>query len=46
MLGARRGPGDTERAQDLLAKAHAVAVTHGYGNVERRAADALKLLDR
>jgi hypothetical protein len=46
MLGERRGPGDVDRARGLLAEAHAAAATHGYGNVERRAADALKLLDR
>jgi hypothetical protein len=46
MLGERRGPDDAEHAHDLLTKAHTAAVAHGYGNVERRAADALKLLDR
>jgi class 3 adenylate cyclase len=45
MLAERRAPGDTERARDLLTKAHAVAAANGYGNIERRAAAALHLLD-
>ena len=36
MLAERRAPGDTEKARDLLTKAHAAAVAHGYGTVERR----------
>jgi class 3 adenylate cyclase len=44
MLAERRGPGDVERARDLLTTAHDVAAAHGYGNVERRAAAALELL--
>ena len=42
MLAERRAPGDTEKARDLLTKAHAAAVAHGYGTVERRAAAALQ----
>ena len=36
---------DVEKARDLLTKAQTAAVAHGYGNVERRAAEALQLLD-
>ena len=42
MLAERRAPGDTEKARDLLTKAHTAAVAHGYGGVERRAAAALQ----
>ena len=42
MLAERVGPGDIQRARDLLSKAHASAATNGYGTVERR---ALHLLD-
>ena len=45
MLAERNAPGDTERARDLLTKAHAAAAAHGYANVERRAAEALQHLD-
>jgi class 3 adenylate cyclase len=45
MLAERKAEGDTEKARDLLTKAQAAAVTHGYGNVERRAASALQLFD-
>ena len=45
MLAERRAPGDTEKARELLTKAHSVAAANGYGNVERRAAAALQLLD-
>jgi hypothetical protein len=44
MLAERQAPGNTERARDLLIKAHAVAAANGYGNIERRAATALQLL--
>ena len=44
MLIERNGPGDGKRAGDLLASAFATAVSNGYGNVERRATDALALL--
>lgn len=44
-LAERNAPGDNERAQDLLAKAHTIAVAHGYANVERRAAEALQHLE-
>jgi hypothetical protein len=37
MLAERNAPGDADKARDLLTKAHAVAVTNGYRNVERRA---------
>ncbi len=45
MLAERKAEGDTEKARDLLAKAQAAAAAHGYGNIERRAAAALQLLD-
>ncbi len=45
VLAERRAPGDTERARELLTKAHTAAVAHGYGTVDRRAAAALQLLD-
>jgi hypothetical protein len=45
MLAERRSPGDAERARELLTKAHLVAAANGYGNVERRALTALRLLD-
>jgi class 3 adenylate cyclase/tetratricopeptide (TPR) repeat protein len=45
MLAERHAPGDTEKARDLLTKAHTAAAAHGYANVERRAASALKDLD-
>jgi len=41
MLAQRQESGDTERARDLLTNARDVATTHGYANVERRAAHAL-----
>ena len=44
MLAERNAPGDTERARDLLTKAHTAAAAHGYANVERRAAEALQHL--
>jgi predicted ATPase/class 3 adenylate cyclase len=46
LLAERSAPGDNEKAWHLLIKAHTVAAAHGYGNVERRAVAALKLLDR
>lgn len=45
MLAERHAPGDTEKARDLLTKAHTVAAANGYANVERRAAEALELLN-
>jgi hypothetical protein len=45
MLAERRTPGDTQNARYLLTRAHTAAVAYGYGNVERRAAAALQLLD-
>ena len=45
MLAERGAPGDIEEAQRLLTKAHSAAVDNGYGNVGRRAAAALQLLD-
>ena len=41
---ARRGSDDHERARELLERARETAAAHGYGNVERRAADALERL--
>lgn len=45
MLAERKAEGDTEKARDLLTKAQGAAAAQGYGNVERRAAAALQLLD-
>ena len=45
MFTERVGPGDVEKAHDLLTKAHTAAVVNGYGTVERRAATALRDLD-
>jgi len=45
MLAERNGRGDTERALDLLTKAHTAAAAHGYADVERRSAEALDALD-
>ena len=45
MLAERRSPGDIEKTRDLLTRAHSAAADHGYGNIERRAATALQLLD-
>jgi class 3 adenylate cyclase/tetratricopeptide (TPR) repeat protein len=42
MLSERHGPGDIEKALDLLTKAHNAAAAYGYGGVERRAAAALQ----
>ncbi len=42
MLGERQAEGDTEKARDLLRKAHSAATAHGYGDVERRAAAAIQ----
>jgi hypothetical protein len=39
----RGGPGDTEKAQDLLTRARSAATANGYGGVERRAAAALQV---
>jgi hypothetical protein len=39
-LGSRS---DVERARDLLTNAHGAARAHGYGSVERRAAESLGL---
>ena len=41
MLSVRAGPGDLERAHDLLAQAHDKAVSRGYAGVARRATTAL-----
>jgi hypothetical protein len=45
MLSARGGPGDLERARDLLAQANDAAVSRGYASVAWRAAAALSDLD-
>ncbi len=45
MLAERKAPGDLEIARELLGKAHTAATRNGYGNVGRRAAAALHLLD-
>jgi len=44
MLAKRQSEGDTDKARDLLKKAHTAAVAHGYGTVERRASAALELI--
>ena len=44
MLAERGDPGDAQKAREFLIKARTVAAANGYGNVERRAAGALKLL--
>jgi tetratricopeptide (TPR) repeat protein len=44
MLAERRAPGDTQKARELLSKAHTSAAAHGYANVEQRAAAALQQL--
>ena len=44
MLVERRAPNDAERARDLLTDARRAATTHGYANVERRAAEGLQHL--
>jgi len=41
MLSARGGPGDLERARNLLAQAHDTAVSRGYAGIARRATAAL-----
>jgi class 3 adenylate cyclase/tetratricopeptide (TPR) repeat protein len=41
MLSARGGPGDLERARDLLAQANDAAVSRGYASIARRATAAL-----
>ena len=45
MLAKRKAEGDVEKAVDLLTKAQAAGVAYGYGNIERRAAAALRLVD-
>jgi class 3 adenylate cyclase len=41
----RHGPGDDQRARELLTTARAIAEGNGYGNVARRAVAALRRLD-
>jgi class 3 adenylate cyclase len=45
MLAERQAEGDTEKARDLLTKAHIAATANGYRNVERRAAAAIQDLN-
>jgi hypothetical protein len=45
MLLERNAPRDAEQARVLLTKAHAAATAHGYGRIERLAAQALADLD-
>ena len=45
LLMQRRAPGDVQRACELLTNAQATAATHGYGAVERRATEALGVLN-
>ena len=45
MLAERGAPGDSAKARTLLTRAQAAAAANGYGNVERRAAEALQRLD-
>ena len=44
MLAERDAPGDAERAGGLLTRAYASAMAHGYGSIERDAAEALRHL--
>ena len=44
MLVARRGPGDAERARELLTRAQTSAAAGGFGYVEVHAAEALQSL--
>jgi len=44
MLAERQSPGDREQARALLTRAGQAATSGGYGNVERRATEALHLL--
>ena len=44
MFAERNGPGDIEKARELLTKAHTNAAAYGYANVERHAALALRAL--
>jgi hypothetical protein len=46
MLADSDAPEDVEKARGLLAKAHAAAVTNGYGKIVQRATDAFRLLDQ
>jgi hypothetical protein len=45
MLLTRGDPHDLQRARDLLAQAHAAAVSRGYVGIARRATAALSDLD-
>jgi DNA-binding SARP family transcriptional activator len=45
MLAERHAPGDSEQARSFLTRARQAGASHGYGNVERRAAQALQMLD-
>ncbi len=45
MLAERRASSDGERARELLSEAQTAAAAHGYGTVDRRATEALQLLD-
>ncbi len=45
MLAERGAEGDADRSRDLLSRAQSAAAVHGYANVERRAAQALRDLD-
>ena len=44
MLRARNGPGDADRARELLEQARESAAVHGYAMVERRANTELSKL--
>jgi len=45
MLAERRRTGDHEKAREKLTRARRTATANGYGNIERRATEALQLLD-
>jgi tetratricopeptide (TPR) repeat protein len=45
MLVGRRARGDSDRARQILTRAHDAASSHGYGNIVRRAGQALQRLD-
>ena len=46
VLARRNRPGDADAAAARLTKAQRTARTHGYGNVDRRATEALEAMGR
>ena len=45
MLAERNAPGDTEKARGLLTQAQTTAAANRYANIERRATQALEILE-